>query len=466
VALPPSATTKEGQVETRRIVGIDLGVTSEHTVVVIDATTTVLCRRRCRPTRESFETIEAAALAGAPEGTVLEVVIEPTGAAWLPVAVFFGRRGHVVYRVSAAKASALRKFLSEHTKANSIDAASLARVAVVDPKGIIPLELAEGPQASLDRRVRAADRLTDASTRHKQRIRELARQVMPAIDDVIGGELAICDVAVLERYGDPRALLRAGRSRLGFLITRASRGHHGNERAEAWLAVARSALDLYGEDPAVAFEDLAAEMASEARLLRAVLEEQRTHAKAREDAYAKVDPSGLARSLPGVAEIGGPVIVAAMARPGRFRNGAAFRRFSGLTPKSSETGQTDRKGQGISKAGPRRLRDQLVNSANTARKLDPQLAAVYFTQMTERGAHHQKALCVVASRLAERAWVVLSRGEPYVIRDVDGTPVTPAEARAIIAERYTVPEDVRRRRRSRKHAKRAPHRVLAAHATS
>jgi transposase len=231
-------------------------------------------------------------------------------------------------------------------------------------------------------------------------------------------------------------------------------------------AVARSALDLYGEDPAVAFEDLAAEMASEARLLRAVLEEQRTHAKAREDAYAKVDPAGLARSLPGVAEIGGPVLVAAMGRPGRFRNGAAFRRFSGLTPKSSETGQTDRKGQAISKAGPRRLRDQLVNSANTARKLDPQLAAVYFTQMTERGAHHQKALCVVASRLAERAWVVLSRGEPYVIRDVDGTPVSSAEARAIIAERYTVPEDVRRRRRSRKHARKAPHRVLEAHVTS
>ena len=451
--------------QTRRIVGIDLGVTSAHTVVVIDETTTVMCRRRCRPTRESLETIEQAALAGAEEGTVLEVVIEPTGAAWLPVAVFFGRRGHVVYRVSAKKASALRKFLSEHTKANSIDAASLARVAVVDPQGIIPLELPDGPQASLDRRVRAADRLTDAATRHKQRIRELARQAMPAIDDVIGGELAVCDVAVLERYGDPRTLLRAGRSRLGFLITRASGGHHGNDRAEAWLAVARAALELYGEDPAVPFSDLAEEMASEARLLRATVAEQRTHAKAREDAYAKVDPSGLARSLPGVAAIGGPVIVAAMGRPGRFRNGAAFRRFTGLTPKSSETGGTDRKGQAITKAGPRRLRDQLVNSANTARKLDPQLAEVYFTQMVERGAHHQKALCVVASRLAERAWVVLSRAEPYVLRDVDGTPVSAAEARAIIAERYTVPEDVRRRRRSRKHARKAPHRVLEAHAT-
>ena len=52
--------------------------------------------------------------------------------------------------------------------------------------------------------------------------------------------------------------------------------------------------------------------------------------------------------------------------------------------------------------------------------MGPQLSEVYFTQMVERGAHHQKALCVVAARLAERAWVVMSRAEPYMIREVDG----------------------------------------------
>ena len=449
--------------QTRRIVGIDLGIASAHTVVVIDETTEVLTRRRCRPTLESLERIEAAALQGAPEGTALEVVIEPTGAAWLPVAVFFIRRGHVVHRVSSAKAADLRRFLSRHAKANSIDAEALARLAVVDPGGLHPLELAEGAAASLDRRVRAADRLTDTATRHKIRLRELARQVMPTIDDVVRGELAGCDIAVLERFGDPRALVRVGRARLGALIHKASRGYHGVERAEGWLAAARAALDLYGDDPAVAFADLAAEMASEARLLRAVLAERDAHARARESAYVEVDPDGLARSLPGIATIGGPVLAAAMGNPRRFPDSAAFKRFTGLTPRASETGNNDRKGQAISKAGPRRLRDQLVQSANVARKLDPQLAAVYFTQMVERGAHHNQALCVVAARLAERAWVVMARGEPYVIRDLDGTPVSAEQAKAIIAERYTVSEDVRRRRRSRKSAGKAPQRVLEAH---
>jgi hypothetical protein len=70
--------------------------------------------------------------------------------------------------------------------------------------------------------------------------------------------------------------------------------------------------------------------------------------------------------------------------------------------------------------------------------------------MVERGKDHLGAVCVVAAHLAERAWVTLDRGMPYVICDTDGTPVTAERAKAIIAERFTVPEEVRRRRRSKK----------------
>ncbi|MCA1674645.1 MAG: hypothetical protein LC799_21455 [Actinobacteria bacterium] len=117
----------------------------------------------------------------------------------------------------------------------------------------------------------------------------------------------------------------------------------------------------------------------------------------------------------------------------------------------------------MSTAGPRRLRDQLVQSANTARRMDPQLAEIYYRQM-DRGAYPQKALCVVAAHLAERAWIVMSRGQAYELRDVDGTPVTQAQAREIISQRYVVPEEERRRRRSRKSAEKAPHQVLMARA--
>src|SRR4051794_33707098 len=75
--------------EERRLVGIDLGIASDHTIRVLRGDGHEVARRRARPTVESLTAVEAAALAGVPAGTRLEVVMEPTGPAWLPVAVFF-----------------------------------------------------------------------------------------------------------------------------------------------------------------------------------------------------------------------------------------------------------------------------------------------------------------------------------------------------------------------------------------
>jgi transposase len=456
---PVRITNDEGENEMaeRRLVGIDLGIASAHTVRVLDESGETVAKRKCWPTVDSLTGIEIAALAGAAAGTRLEVIMEPTGPAWLPIAVFFGARGHQVFRVSSAKASDLRKFFSRHTKTNGIDADTLARLGIVDRAGLIPLRLPDAPRAALDRRVRATDRLTAQATEHKVRIKDLVRQILPMTP--LTGDLGVADLAVLERFADPNRLVKAGAKRLTAVIVKASHGQLGSERADEWLAAARAAMELYGGHPAIAFDELAAEIATEVRLLRAIGAELAVHAAAREAAYQTVDPAGLARSLPGLADVGGPALVATMDDPARFAKGKQFRSFSGLTPKASETGDTDRKSQPMSKAGSSLLRTTLVRAADTARKQDPQLARIYYLQMVERGKDHLGAVCVVAAALAERAWTVMHRGKPYVIRDTDGRSVTAMEAKAIIAEHWTVPADVRARRRSKKAGK-APKNVL------
>ncbi len=441
----------------RRLVGIDLGIASAHTVRVIDETGETLAKRKCWPTAESLGQIETSALAGAAEGTRLEVIMEPTGPAWLPIAVFFSARGLAVFRVSSAKASDLRKFFSRHTKTNGIDADTLARLGIVDRAGLIELRLPDADRAALDRRVRATDRLTAQGAEHKVRIKDLVRQVLPM--SPLSGDLGVADLAVLERFADPRLLVKSGVKRLTSLITKASQGHLGAPRAAEWIAAANASLEVYAGHPAVAFDELAAEIATEVRLLRAIQAELATHATAREAAYTAVDPTSLARSLPGLADVGGPALVATMGDPARFGRGKQFRSFTGLVPKASETGDTDRKGQPMSKAGSSLLRTTMVRAADTARKQDPQLARIYYTQMGERGKDHLGATYVVAANLAERAWTVMHRGEAYQLRDTDGRPVSAAEAKAIIAEHWTVPDQVRARRRSKKAGK-APKNVL------
>jgi transposase len=122
---------------------------------VLDETGSIVAKRRVVPTVESFTELERAALAGAPEGVTLELVIEPTGPAWLPVAVWFVGRGHTVFRVSTQKAADLRRFLSRHAKSNSIDGHTLARLPMIDPAGLKSVALpATAQRAQLDRRVR------------------------------------------------------------------------------------------------------------------------------------------------------------------------------------------------------------------------------------------------------------------------------------------------------------------------
>lgn len=447
----------------RRLVGIDLGIASAHTVRVLDGEGREVCRRRCEPTVASLTAIEAAALSGVGEAVRLEVVLEPTGPAWLPVAVFFASRGHTVYRVASAKAADLRRFLSRHAKSNGIDADTLARLPLLAPDGLQPLELPSVEQAALDRRVRACDRLTMMGTQHKVRLRDLTRQLMPATP--LGADLGRSDLAVLERFADPRSLLAAGERVLTTVIETASRNRLGAARAREWIAAATASVELYQGHPAMPYQDLAAEVVTEIRLLRAVEAELAEHAQQREDAYRWVDPRQLARSLPGLAAISAPAIVAIMGRPGRFRTGAHFKSYLGLVPRASETGNTDRKGQPMSKAGSRLARTTFIRAADNARRQDPQLAKIYYTMMVERGADHLKALCVVAAHLAERAWVVMNREMPYVICDVGGSAVTPDEAKKIISESWTVPPETRARRRSAKSPKagKAPQQVHTGH---
>jgi hypothetical protein len=94
------------------------------------------------------------------------------------------------------------------------------------------------------------------------------------------------------------------------------------------------------------------------------------------------------------------------------------------------------------------LREALFSSANAARRIDPTLAARYHRLMVTEGKHHNSALCHVSTVLLTRIIACWRRGTPYLIRDVDGTPLMPDEARRIVQERYHVSEDLRAKRKT------------------
>ena len=140
---------------------------------------------------------------------------------------------------------------------------------------------------------------------------------------------------------------------------------------------------------------------------------------------------------------------------------AAARSFSGLVPSLDASGVSGRHGS-PTKRGDALLREALFISANQARRLDPTLAAKYHRLMVEAGKHHNSALCHIATTLLTRVVACWRNQTPYELRDVDGRSITTAQAREIIADRYTVPDEIRRARtttgtgRRNKKSQRAP----------
>ena len=56
--------------------------------------------------------------------------------------------------------------------------------------------------------MRVCERLGPQITRHKTRIRELARQMMPSIDVAMDTALRVTDMVVLEHYANPHVLAK------------------------------------------------------------------------------------------------------------------------------------------------------------------------------------------------------------------------------------------------------------------
>ena len=93
-----------------RTIGIDLALTAAHKAVVADAHGTYLTPVfTFHTTPADLEHVLARAREGDPD-TPLQVVMEPTGMAWFPIAVFFTRHGIPVFLVNSQEVADLRRY--------------------------------------------------------------------------------------------------------------------------------------------------------------------------------------------------------------------------------------------------------------------------------------------------------------------------------------------------------------------
>ena len=246
-------------------------------------------------------------------------------------------------------------------------------------------------------------------------------------------------------YTDPYLCRRIGRARLARFFHRHSHGRFSGDRAVAVLAAANSTLTLWGDE--LDYGELADDIAVEARLALSLSREITDLEQRIAVMLHALDPTGIMQSVPGVGAVGAAQILGRLGNPSRFRSLAGARSYSGLVPNLKASGLNGRHG-GPTKSGDALLREALFMSADAARRIDPTLARRYHRLMTVAGKHHNSALCHISMALLTRIVSCWKSQEPYVLRDVDGSVITPEEGRRIVARRYVVGAEIRERRRT------------------
>lgn len=450
--------------------GIDIACRAPHQASLADQSGRfVWTGRRFRTKAEDLERLWAALPAEA-EPTEVVVIMEPTRNAWVSLAAWFRRRGAAVVLVPPERSADLRTYYSKHIKSDRLDSRLLARLPLLHPEGLPP-ERGLGPGDPMRRATRMRQTLVKRRTQTLARLDALLEILGPAWVSALGSDLANKTPLrfLAAGYACPHTVKRLGRARLTRFLYRHSRGAWGEEKAAELLNAAEETLELWAGD--LDFAELADDIAVEARIALAITDEIKELTERIAVLYAKADPAGIITSAPGVGTVLGAQILGRLGDPARFRSLAGLRSFSGLVPSLDASGLAGRHG-GPTKRGDACLREAMFMAADQARRLDPSLAARYHRLMVHSAKHHNSALCHIGAVLLTRIGACWRRGEPYVLRDVDGRPVSLAEGRRIVAERYAIPAYLRRdrgssdpRRRSGKRTSRRSQESLGAPST-
>ena len=442
-------------------IGIDLAVKASHKAIVMNEEGKFVTPVLSFHSRwDEIQRLVARAREGVEPHHLLQAVMEPTGMAWFTVAVPLSRMGiSPIYLVNGRKVHDLRRFYKRHSSSDRISARVLAKMPIVDPESLYPLETPTATQFACQRGCKELDRLGERITAIKNRIRDTDRFAWPGLERVFKDIFSPAARLFRQTWYDPAAVLAAGvdQVRQSFLAI----AKQGDDLAwvENLVQLAMEVLMLYGTD-ALDHHLLPQEVCRDQRWLTALEAEADAvwHETVR-PLYHQLHPSRNLETLYGVGEKGAAVYASFIGRAGRFPSNRKFRGWHGLIPDSRQSGDAESKGLHVSQAGPNLVKKFGYLGGDVARRYDPQIGAIYHDQMVNKGNHHNQAVCACATHLLDRVRVILLEDRPYELRDVDGTPVTPEQARAIIAERYTVPDEVRRRNNRHTRKKRAEQRA-------
>ncbi|MEV4342831.1 IS110 family transposase [Streptomyces sp. NPDC049590] len=337
-------------------------------------------------------------------GAVLVVVDQPASIGALPLAVAREAGCQVAYLPGLAMRRIADLYPGE-AKTDAKDAAVIADAARTMPHALRTLDPTDEVTAELTMLVGFDQDLAGEANRTSNRIRGLLTQFHPSLERVLGPRLDHPAITwLLERYGSPAALRKAGRRKLVEVVRpRAPR------MAERLIDDIFAALDEQTVVvPGTGTLDVI--VPSLAKSLAAV-HEQRRALEARIETLLEAHPlSQVLTSMPGIGVRTAAVLLTTIGDGSSFPTAAHLASYAGLAPATRQSG-TSIHGEHAPRGGNRQLKRAMFLSAFAA--LHDPASRHYYDRCRARGKTHTQALLRLARHRISVLFAMLRDGTFY-----------------------------------------------------
>jgi len=336
-----------------------------------------------------------------------DVVIgmEATGHYWLSVHAFFFELDYDVKVINPIQSEAFRKMYIRQTKNDSKDSFIIAQIMRFGQ--FSATNLSDEGTVALRQFSRYRLALVDSCGDCKRRVIALLDQVFPEYAGMFSDTFGVTSTELLLKYPTPEDMLTVSTRKLTTLLSKASRGRFGEEKAKQLKDAAAGSFGVSFAKDAFAFQIK--------QLMHQICFLENQIAELENEISALLEQLGsFITTIPGIGDTLGAIIISEIGDIHRFSAPGKLVAFAGLDVKVNQSGEFVGTKNKLSKRGSPYLRRAIWLAATRATFCDPTLSA-YYQSLRARGKHHLTAVGAVSRKLCNIIFVILRENRPYQI---------------------------------------------------
>ncbi len=304
--------------------------------------------------------------------------------------------------INPLQTASLRKANIRNTKTDKIDTFLIAKSLILNDYRL--MEIQDTVLTNLKTLCEAKRNLTLLSTRSKIKLHAFIDQVFPELHKFFTSGIHIaCSYALLARFCDPKAILKATNSTLLKILSDASRGRYGSSKVTELKKLAKESVGV--DNPIICFQ----------------IKQTVKHIQFIQDQIDETDEQiatlfesldSPISSIPGIGDYNGAIICSHIGNIKRFSSPAKILAFAGLDPVVRQSGNFTAHSTRMSKRGSSLLRYGLILASHNVVKNNPSFKAYYDKKIAE-GKRHYCALGHVANKLIRVIFHLLTNNQTF-----------------------------------------------------